>query len=95
MTKSMWISAIAAIIAIAASAVAYDNGAQYSPAILMFIAALIVLGLSMNFEDRLLMKYDTPHDDDSHPPRLVALRAVRAIVMMTMGVAIFALAFRV
>lgn len=95
MTKSMWISALAAIIAIAASGVAYDTGAQYLPGVLMFVAAVIVLGLLMNIEDRLLVKYDTPHDDDHHPPPLVAFRAIRALVMIVMGVAIFAMAFRV
>lgn len=78
-----------------ASVVAYDAEVQYLPGVLMFVAALVVLGLSMNLEDRLLVKYDTPHDDDHHPPRLVAFRAVRAAVMLMMGVAIFAMAFRV
>ncbi|MDH3439726.1 MAG: hypothetical protein OEM63_03155 [Gammaproteobacteria bacterium] len=82
MMKSMWIYAVAATITVAASGVSYLAGVQYLPSILMFVAAMIVLGLSMNIEDNLLARYDTPHDDDHHPPQLVSLRATRAIVML-------------
>jgi hypothetical protein len=59
----------------------------------MFISALLVLGASMTAEDILLAKYDTPHDEDKHPPQLILLRAVRAIVLVGMGSLIFYMAF--
>lgn len=93
MTKNVWISIVIAIAALAGSAAAYMSGINYLPSILMFVSALVVLGLSMTAEDTLLKKYDTPHDEDKHPAPLILLRAVRAIVVIAMGILIFYLAF--
>lgn len=57
MMKSMWIYAVAAIVTIVASGASYVAGVLYLPGILMFVAAMIVLGLSMNIEDHLLARY--------------------------------------
>ncbi len=93
MTKSPWLYAIAAVITVAVSGLTWMAGIGYLPSILMFVAAILVLGLSMTVEDRLISRYDTPHDDDTHPWPLIALRAVRAIVLIAMGIAIFAMMF--
>jgi hypothetical protein len=84
MTKTLWISTIIAVILVAGSGLAYTAGVTYLPSILMFVAAMIVMGVMMTAEDALLSKYDTPHDEDAHPPQLISLRAGRAIVLITM-----------
>ena len=94
MMKSMWIYAVAAIITVAVSGISYVAGVQYLPSIVMFVAAMITLGLSMNIEDNLLARYDTPHDDDNHPPQLISLRAIRAIALIAMGIAIIVMMVR-
>jgi hypothetical protein len=91
MTKSLWLGASAVVIAAAASGITWVLGMSYVPSALMFVAAILVLGLGMTVEDRMLARYDTPHDDDTHPPRLILLRAVRAVVLIAMGIAIFAM----
>jgi hypothetical protein len=65
----------------------------YLPPILMFVATVIVLGISMILEDMLIQKYDTPHDEDTHPPALITLRAIRSIIVFAMAVFVFVLAF--
>jgi hypothetical protein len=47
----------------------------------------------MMVEDILIEKYDTPHDEDKHPPLLILFRAARSVIMVAMGVLIFYLAF--
>ncbi len=93
MTKNLWIYAGVAVVLIVGSGLTYSAGVSYLPSILMFIAALAVLGISMTYEDALLAKYDTPHDDDSHPPQLIFLRAGRATVLLVMGILIFVMVF--
>ena len=90
-TTSIWLTISAALITVVGSVMSYQAGINYMPSILMFVAALLGLGAGMNMEDRLIARYDTPHDDDTHPPQLITLRAVRAIVLIIMGVAVFAM----
>ena len=52
-----------------------------------------VLGVSMMEEDILIQKYDTPHEEDTHPPQLIMLRMVRGIVLIVLGTLFFVLAF--
>ena len=59
----------------------------------MFIAALLVFSITATIEDGLLVKYDTPHDEDTHPPKLILLRATRAILMLAIGVLFFYVSF--
>lgn len=93
MTKSLMIGLIIAAVFAIGSATAYSAGIEYLPSILMFVAAVATLGASMNAEDTLLAKYDTPHDEDTHPPQLIALRLARAIVLFAMGILIFWMVF--
>jgi heme A synthase len=93
MKTKLWLATGAATLLVAASGVVYISGIQYVPSILMFIAALIVMGVAMTAEDSLLRKYDTPHDDDTHPPQLVTLRAVRSILLIAMIVVAIAMLF--
>jgi hypothetical protein len=93
MTKKLWIATGAAIVLVAASGVAYISGIQYTPSVLMFFAALTVMGVAMTAEDTLLGKYDTPHDEDTHPPQLVTLRAVRSVILISMIVVAIAMLF--
>jgi len=93
MSKNLWIASGAAVVAIIGSGLAYQAGISYLPSILMFIAALLVLGVTMIAEDSLLQKYDTPHDEDKHPPMLMLLRFGRAAVLVILGILVFVLAF--
>ena len=92
MTGKVWFAVSIALAVLAGSIFSYLAGVAYLPSILMFVAALFVLGLSMTAEDRLLEKFDTPHDEDKHPPQLILLRAARALVMIAMGILIFYMA---
>jgi hypothetical protein len=89
MNARLWTLLAVAVLLVLASGVTFFAGIGYLPAALMFIAALVVLGVSMLFEDVLLRKYDTPHVDDSHPPALIFLRAMRTVVLITMAVLVF------
>lgn len=93
MQKSLCLHSLAAIIAIGASVLTGMAGISYVPGVLMFVAAILILGLGMSIEDMLLARYDSPHVDDAHPPPLVAFRAFRAIVMIVLGVAIFVVVY--
>ena len=84
MTRNLWMATALAIALVAASGLAYSEGNDYLPSVLMFVAALVVMGVMMSAEDTLLQKYDTPHDEDAHPPQLVTLRAVRSTVLIAM-----------
>ena len=75
-----------------ASWLSYMYGIPWLPVILMIMASLTLLGLSMMIEDELIAEYDTPHDEDAHPPALILFRAARSIIMVTMGVMIFCVA---
>ena len=92
MTGKLWVAALIAGAAVIVSGLAYLSGIPWLPVILMIIASLLVLGISMMLEDILIGKYDTPHDEDKHPPLLILFRAVRSMVMVAMGVLIFYLA---
>jgi hypothetical protein len=92
-TRNLWISIVAAIALIAGSGVSHMAEISYLPSILMFIAAVTVLGVSMMEEDILIQKYDTPHEEDTHPPQLIMLRMVRGIVLIVLGTLFFVLAF--
>ena len=52
MTRNLWISIVAAIALIAGSGVSHMAEISYLPSILMFIAAVTVLGVSMVEEDK-------------------------------------------
>lgn len=93
MNKKLWIASAAAVIAIIAAVLLYMKGVSYLPSILVLVAALTVLGVLMIAEDSLLLKYDTPHDEDKHPPALILLRAGRAVVVVALGILVFVLAF--
>lgn len=84
MTKTLWLATVIAIVLAVGSGLAYSAGIAYMPSVLMFVAALMVMGVMMTAEDDLLQKYDTPHDEDKHPPQLVTLRAVRSTVLSAM-----------
>jgi hypothetical protein len=90
---NLWILTALAVVLVTGSGISYRLGINYVPAILMFVATLLVLGITMSLEDVLLAKYDTPHDDDTHLPKLVALRSMRAIIVIAMGIMIFVVAF--
>jgi hypothetical protein len=92
LTGKLWVLALIAGAAIIGSGLSYFAGIPWLPVILMIVASLLVLGISMMLEDILITRYDTPHDEDKHPPLLILFRAVRAIVMVAMGVLIFYLA---
>ena len=93
MTKNLWFSTGVAVVTLAASVATYLADISYLPSILMFVSALMVMGASMTAEDTLLARYDTPHDDDKHPPQLILLRAARAVVLVAMAALIFYMAF--
>ena len=84
MTKNLWMASLIAIALVAGSGLGYAAGIDYLPSLLMFVATLIVMGVLMTAEDDLLRKYDTPHDEDAHPPQLITLRAVRSTVLIAM-----------
>ena len=89
MKGHLWLwTAAAAVLALAAWVTFYLD-IRYLPAALMLFAVIVVIGVSMSFEDILLRKYDTPHDEDAHPPVLIAWRAVRALVVIAMAALIF------
>lgn len=85
-------SASAAVVLAGGSGLAYRAGIPYLPSALMFAAAIIVLGVSASMEDALLRKYDTPHEDDTHPPLLILFRAARTVVLVVMAILVFVLA---
>lgn len=89
MSKGFWIGIALAVSLVIASTAAWFARIDYLPSILMFVAAIAVIGVMMKAEDVLIGKYDTPHDEDKHPPKLIALRAVRGLVLLIMGVMIF------
>jgi hypothetical protein len=89
MTGKLCIAALIAGAALIAAWLTHLSAIPWLPVILMIIAALLVLGISMMLEDLLIRKYDTPHDEDKHPPALILFRAARSVVMIVMGVLIF------
>jgi hypothetical protein len=91
-SRNVWLAGAAAIVAIIGSGLTYMAGIPYFPSILMFVAALLVLGVTMIAEDSLLIKYDTPHDEDKHPPALILLRFGRAAILIVLGILVFYLA---
>ena len=93
MTKNLWFSTGVAVVTLAASVATYLADISYLPSILMFVSALMVMGASMTAEDTLLARYDTPHDDDKHPPQLILLRAARVCVRCALASLIFYMAF--
>jgi len=93
MNKYLMLLTAVAILLVVASVIGYILDISYLPAVLMFVAALAVLGVTMSLEDVLLAKFDTPHDDDTHPPQLIALRAIRAIIVIAMGTSIFLMVY--
>lgn len=93
MNKNLWLSTAVAVLLGVGSVIAYILDIRYLPAVLMFVGALVVLGVTMSLEDALLAKYDTPHDEDTHPPQLIALRAIRAIIVIAMGTSIFVMVY--
>lgn len=92
-TGKLWVAALLAGAALIVAGLSYLSAIPWLPVILMIVAALIVLGMSMVLEDILIGKYDTPHDEDSHPPLLILFRAARSVIMVAMGAMIFFLAF--
>ena len=84
MTKTLWMATLIAVALVAGSGLSYFAGIEYLPSLLMFVAVLIVMGVLMTAEDDLLRKYDTPHDEDSHPPQLITLRAARSTLLIAM-----------
>lgn len=90
MTRNLWIASAAAVAMIIAAGLAYMAEIRYLPSILIFIAAIVVVGVSMMEEDVLIQKYDTPHDEDRHPPALILFRFGRGIIL---GILLFVLAF--
>ena len=92
MSGKLWVAALFAGAAIIGAALSYLSAIPWLPVALMTVAALIVLGITMMLEDILIGKYDTPHDEDKHPPALILFRALRPIIMIAMGVLIFYLA---
>jgi hypothetical protein len=92
-TGKLWVAALLAGAALIGAGLSYLSAIPWIPVILMIVSALIVLGISMMVEDILIEKYDTPHDEDKHPPLLILFRAARSVIMVAMGVLIFYLAF--
>ena len=92
-TGKLWVAALLAGAALIGAGLSYLSAIPWIPVILMIVSALIVLGISMMIEDILIGKYDTPHDEDKHPPLLILFRAARSVIMVAMGVMIFFLAF--
>ena len=92
MTGKLWVAGLLAGAAVIGAWLSYLAGIPWLPVILMIVAALLVLGISMLLEDILIGKYDTPHDEDRHPPLLILFRAVRSVVMVAMGILIFYMA---
>jgi hypothetical protein len=93
MTGKLWVAALFAGAAFIGAGLSYLSAIPFLPVILMIVSALMVLGISMMLEDILIGKYDTPHDEDKHPPLLILFRAARSVIMVAMGVLIFYLAF--
>jgi len=93
MRNHPWLTAVLAILLLVAAGLAYGAGIPWLPSGLTFFATLFVLGLTMHIEDRLLKRYDTPHEDDTHPPALVLFRFARGTVLVLLGILIFWLAF--
>ena len=93
MTGKLWVAARLAGAAPIGAGLSSLSASPWLPVILMIVSALIVLGISMMIEDILIGKYDTPHDEDKHPPLLILFRAARSVIMVAMGVMIFFLAF--
>jgi len=85
MKGNLWLWTVAAAVLVLAAWVTFYLDIRYLPAVLMLLAVIVVIGVSMSFEDVLLGKYDTPHDEDVHPPALIAWRAVRALVIIAMA----------
>lgn len=82
--KKLWMSGACAIALVAGSGFGYAAGVDYLPSLFMFGATLIVMGVLMTAEDGLLRKYDTPHEEDRHPPPLIMLRVVRSTLLAAM-----------
>ena len=93
MNRKLWIASAAAVVAGVAAVLLYLQEVSYLPSILMLVAAITVLGVLMIAEDSLLLKYDTPHDEDKHPPALILLRSGRAIILVVLSILVFVLAF--
>ena len=89
MKRNLWLAVAAAAALIIGSVLISTAGMRNLPGLMIFVAALMIIGVSMMLEDALLLKYDTPHEEDRHPPLLTLFRLCRAIIVSALGVLFF------
>ena len=75
--------------AVFVAVVGYRAGIAYLPSVSLIIAGFLLAGVFAELEDETLMKVKD-HTIESHDWHLVLLRLVRTIVLLTIGVLIFA-----
>lgn len=77
------------IVASVAAGVSYWAGVHYLPSAFIVVAGFLIMGMFAEMEDELLKKRDIS-SIGSHDARLVTLHVVRTVVLLAVGVLVFA-----
>lgn len=72
-----------------AAGISYRAGIDYLPSVFLMIVGILMMGIFAELEDEVLKKIDD-HSIASHDWHLILLRVIRSIVLISIGVLIFA-----
>jgi len=72
-----------------AAGVSYWAGVRYLPSVFVVVAGFLIMGMFAELEDELLKKRDIS-SIGSHDLRLITLHVVRTVVLLSVGVLVFA-----
>jgi len=78
-----------AVAALIAAGISYRAGVNYLPSVFLMIVGILLMGIFAELEDETLMKIKD-HTIESHDWHLVLLRVIRSVVLLSIGVLIFA-----
>ena len=70
--------------------ISYRAGIEYLPSLFLIVAGILMSGVFAELEDEALKKFDE-HSAGSHDWHLLLLRFFRAVVLLSIGVLIFAM----
>jgi uncharacterized membrane protein YiaA len=71
------------------AAVSFYADVKYLPSVLMMVVGFLMMGIFAELEDEVLKRIDD-HSIESHDWHLTLLRFIRTVVLLAIGVLIFA-----